>query len=94
MREVGGVPIFKGYGAESGRPFPGSICSSINEEVVRCRCPSKDRILKDGDILKVDIGMRYKGMVSDMARSIAIGEVSAEAKRIMQVTEESLLRGN
>jgi methionyl aminopeptidase len=92
MREIGGVPIFKGYGAESGRPFPGSICSSINEEVVH-GIPSRDRILKDGDILKVDIGMRYQGMVSDMARSIAIGEVSAEAKRIMQVTEESLLRG-
>jgi methionyl aminopeptidase len=92
MREVGGVPIFKGYGAESGRPFPGSICSSLNEEVVH-GIPSKSRILKDGDVLKIDIGMRYEGMVSDMARSIAIGEVTSEAKRIMKVTEESLLRG-
>jgi methionyl aminopeptidase len=92
MREVGGIPIFKGYGAEGGRPFPGSICSSLNQEVVH-GIPSKSRILKEGDMLKIDIGMRYEGMVSDMARSIAIGEVTAEAKRIMKVTEESLLRG-
>jgi methionyl aminopeptidase len=55
--------------------------------------PSDTCILKEGDILKIDIGMRYEGMVSDMARSIAIGEVSKEAVRIMKVTEESLLRG-
>ncbi len=91
MREIGGIPIFKGYGA-SDRPFPGSICSSLNEEVVH-GIPRKDCILKEGDILKIDIGMRYEGMVSDMARSIAIGAVSDEAERIMKVTEESLLRG-
>jgi len=92
IREVGGVPIFKGYGGESGKPFPGSICISLNEEVVH-GIPMSTRILKDGDVLKVDIGMRYEGMVSDMARSIAIGSVSEEAKKIMKVTEESLLRG-
>ncbi len=91
MREIGGIPIFKGYGSSS-RPFPASICSSINEEVVH-GIPRKDRILKEGDVLKIDIGMRYEGMVSDMARSIAIGEVTNEARRIMKVTEESLLRG-
>lgn len=90
--EVGGVPIFKGYGADSGRPFPGTICSSLNEEVVH-GIPSKNRILKEGDILKIDIGMRYKGMVSDMARSQAIGIVDEEAARLMRVTEESLLLG-
>jgi methionyl aminopeptidase len=91
MREIGGIPIFKGYGS-STRPFPGSICSSLNNEVVH-GIPSDTCILKEGDILKIDIGMRYEGMVSDMARSIAIGEVSKEAVRIMKVTEESLLRG-
>ncbi len=91
MRAIGGIPIFKGYGA-SDRPFPASICASLNEEVVH-GIPRKDCILKDGDILKIDIGMRYDGMVSDMARSIAIGEVTPEARRLMQVTEESLLRG-
>ncbi len=91
MRAIGGIPIFKGYGS-SERPFPGSICASINNEVVH-GIPRKDCILKEGDMLKVDIGMRYDGMVSDMARSIAIGEVSPEAKRLMKVTEESLLRG-
>ncbi len=91
MRAIGGIPIFKGYGA-SDRPFPASICASLNEEVVH-GIPRKDCILKEGDILKIDIGMRYDGMVSDMARSIAIGEVTPEARRLMQVTEESLLRG-
>ena len=92
IREAGGTPIFKGYGAGSGRPFPGSVCISINEEVVH-GIPSAKRILQDGDILKLDIGMRFEGMVSDMARSIAIGTVSPEAEKLMKVTEESLLAG-
>jgi methionyl aminopeptidase len=91
MRAIGGIPIFKGYGS-SDRPFPGSICSSLNSEVVH-GIPRKDCILKEGDILKIDIGMRYEGMVSDMARSIAIGKITSEGERIMKVTEESLLRG-
>lgn len=92
IREAGGTPIFKGYGAGSGRPFPGSVCISINEEVVH-GIPSVKRVLRDGDILKLDIGMRFEGMVSDMARSIAIGTVSPQAFKLMKVTEESLLAG-
>lgn len=92
IREAGGTPIFKGYGAGSGRPFPGSVCISINEEVVH-GIPSAKRILQDGDILKLDIGLRFEGMVSDMARSVAIGTVSPQAEKLMKVTEESLLAG-
>lgn len=92
IRETGGLPIFKGYQAGSGRPFPGSLCVSLNDEVVH-GIPRRDRIIKEGDLLKLDIGMRFEGMVSDMARTMAIGVVSDEAKRLLSATEESLARG-
>jgi methionyl aminopeptidase len=92
IRQEGGLPIFKGYGAEGGKPFPGTICASVNNEVVH-GIPKKECVLQEGDILKIDIGMRFEGMVTDMARTIPIGSVSKEAERLMRVTEESLLAG-
>jgi len=92
IREAGGIPIFKGYGASQGTPFPASLCVSVNDEVVH-GIPRKSRIVKEGDLLKLDIGMRFEGMVSDMARTIAIGNISTEAKKLLEVTEESLTRG-
>jgi methionyl aminopeptidase len=92
IREQGGEPIFKGYGAGGNIPFPATICSSVNNEVVH-GIPRQDCILKEGDILKIDIGMRFEGMVSDMARTIPIGSVSEEALRLIRATEESLLAG-
>ncbi len=92
IREAGGIPIFKGYGAGSGEPFPASLCTSLNDEVVH-GIPKSKRTIREGDILKLDIGMRYDGMVTDMARTIAIGEVSVEAKKLMDVTRESLRLG-
>lgn len=92
IRETGGIPIFKGYGAGSGRPFPATLCVSLNDEVVH-GIPSKERVLREGDLLKLDIGMRFEGMVSDMARTVAIGQVSAEAEKLLSVTRESLERG-
>lgn len=92
IRAEGGIPIFKGYGAGSGRPFPGSVCISLNNEVVH-GIPSKNRIIREGDLLKLDIGMRFEGMVSDMARTVAVGSISSEAQRLLDVTRESLERG-
>lgn len=92
IRRQGGIPVFKGYGAEWGKPFPSSVCVSINDEVVH-GIPSPKRILRDGDLLKIDIGMRFQGMVSDMARTKAIGTVSPEAKRLLDATREALDRG-
>lgn len=89
IHEAGGTPAFKGYGKESGNPFPATICASINSEVVH-GIPSKDRILKEGDIFKIDIGMKYKGMITDMARTFPVGKISIEAQKIMDVTRESL----
>lgn len=92
IRKQGGLPIFKGYGAEWGKPFPAAVCTSLNDEVVH-GIPSPDRILKEGDLLKLDLGMMFQGMVSDMARTKAIGAVSAEATRLLLATRGSLDRG-
>ena len=83
----GAIPSFKGYGG-----FPGSICSSINDVLVH-GIPNDKHILKDGDIISIDIGANYKGYHGDSAWTYAVGEVSEEAKELMKVTEESLYRG-
>ena len=80
-------PTFNGYGG-----FPGSACVSINEEIVH-GIPSKDRILKEGDIVSVDVGSTYKGYVSDAARTYAVGKISDEAAKLIRVTEESFFAG-
>ena len=87
IRSYGCIPSFLGY---SG--YPASICVSINNEVVH-GIPSKDRILKDGDIVSLDAGVLYKGYHSDAARTWPVGEVSEEAKMLMQVTQESFFEG-
>lgn len=86
IRSWGAVPSFKGYGG-----FPGSACTSVNEEVIH-GIPS-DRPLKEGDLFKVDIGAFYQGYHGDSAWTYAIGQVSKEAKRLMEVTEQSLYEG-
>lgn len=89
IKEAGGTPAFKGYGKESGNPYPATICASINSEIVH-GIPKKERILKEGDILKIDIGMKYKGMITDMARTFAVGNIATEAQKILDVTRECL----
>lgn len=81
------IPTFLGY---SG--FPASICTSINEQVVH-GIPSEDIILKEGDIIAIDVGATYGGMVGDSAWSYAVGKISAEKERLMKATEESLYAG-
>lgn len=79
----GGIPIFKGY-----RGFPKSICTSLNEEVVH-GIPGP-RKLRVGDILSIDVGVGYRKYVADAALTIPIGEVTQEAKRLIEVCEKSL----
>jgi methionyl aminopeptidase len=86
---LGGVPIFKGYGAEYGTPFPATVCISLNEEVVH-GIPRPDRTVKEGDLIKLDMGLRFDGMVTDMARTFAVGNISEEARKLLDVTRESL----
>ena len=81
------IPTFLGYNG-----FPACICTSINENVVH-GIPSKDEILQEGDIIAIDVGATYGGMVGDSAWSYAVGEISEEKQRLMRVTEESLFAG-
>ena len=87
IKENRAIPTFLGY---SG--FPASICTSINEQVVH-GIPSEDVILKEGDIIAIDVGATYGGMVGDSAWSYRVGKVSDEIDKLMKVTEESLYAG-
>jgi methionyl aminopeptidase len=87
ITNMGATPSFKGY-----RGFPASICSSINEEVVH-GIPSPLRVLKDGDIISIDVGATFKGFVGDGAATFGVGRVSEIAQRLMEATEGSLLAG-
>lgn len=89
--ERGGRPAFKGYGGGKN-PFPATICASINGEVVH-GIPSAQRILKEGDIFKVDMGLEIDGFFSDMARTFAVGEISAEAEKLKEVTKQAFWQG-
>lgn len=80
-------PTFKGY---SG--FPAGACVSVNEEVIH-GIPSPDRIIREGDIVSVDTGATYKGYNSDAARTYAVGEISKEYAKLIEVTEQSFYEG-
>ena len=79
----GATPSFLGYGG-----FPGSACISLNDQVIH-GIPSEKVIIRDGDIVKVDVGARYRGYNGDSARTFAVGKVSDEALRLISVTERS-----
>ena len=87
IRAHGMIPAFKGYGG-----FPGSACVSVNEEVVH-GIPSQKRILREGDIVSVDIGCIYKGYNSDAARTYGVGKISEEAQRLIDAARESFFEG-
>lgn len=87
IRDNKATPSFKGYGG-----FPGSACTSINEQVVH-GIPSTSVRLKDGDLISVDIGANYKGYHGDSAWTYAVGHVSDEVKQLMEVTKQSLFKG-
>lgn len=92
IRDRGGRPAFKGYQIPGLKPFPGTLCTSINDCIVH-GIPSRKVILKEGDLIGIDVGVVKDGYYGDAARSFAVGEVSSEAIRLMQITEEALARG-
>ncbi len=92
MRDAGGEPSFKGYKAGGPTPFNGTVCTSINDEVVHAP-PHPGRVLKEGDIISLDIGLRYKGLCTDMAVSLPVGQVSERALKLIRVTKEALMAG-
>ena len=91
IRSMGAEPAFKGYGWDKSNLFPATLCMSIDDEVVH-GIPGK-RVLKDGELLSIDVGAKKNGFYGDGAWSFAVGEVSGEKTRLMRVTQESLAKG-
>lgn len=90
IRSCGGTPTFKGYRpARSMKPFPGTICASIDQEIVH-GIPSDDRKLDEGEILSVDVGVELDGWCGDAACTYAVGEISPQRKALLDATETSL----
>lgn len=87
IREMGATPSFKGYYG-----FPGSICACINDEVVH-GIPNAKKVIRAGDVLKVDTGAYFDGFHGDSCITIAVGEVSPQADRLIRVAEETLYKG-
>ena len=87
IEKCGGKPSFLGYNG-----FPGSACISLNDQVIH-GIPSKTQIIRNGDLVKVDVGVYYKGVHGDSARTIPVGEVSDEAQRLIAATRESFWAG-
>jgi methionyl aminopeptidase len=86
IREKGALPAFKGY-----RQFPCSVCISVNEEIVHGIPDS--RKLKEGDIVSLDVGVKWRGFYGDSAITVPVGEVDDKAKKLIEVTERALYRG-
>ncbi len=87
IKQEGGEPSFKGY-----RGFPATLCTSVNEEVVH-GIPSAERILKEGDIIDLDIGMKYQGLFTDMSMTVGVGKIDQKARELIEVTYQALLKG-
>lgn len=85
-RDRGGIPAFKGY-----RGFPGSLCVSLNEQVVH-GIPSKKVVIRSGDIVSIDFGVKWQGYFGDAAITVPVGEVGARVRELLRVTHESLNR--
>lgn len=95
IRDGGGTPSFLGYTAGSDTPFPSTLCISVNDEVVH-GLGNRERALKDGDLVGLDIGCWYKGLCTDMAVTIPIGgfkKAPKEVKNLLMVTRESMMAG-
>ncbi|MEO8065344.1 MAG: type I methionyl aminopeptidase [Candidatus Doudnabacteria bacterium] len=93
IRKRGGIPAFKNYRSEPGDPpFPASLCVSVNDEVVH-GIPHKDKILKDGDIVGLDLGVQYKGLFTDAAITVPVGDVTEKHRKLIEAAKESLAAG-
>jgi len=84
IRKNNAVPTFKGY-----HGFPGSICASVNHEVVH-GIPNKNVVLKDGDVISIDIGATYKGMIGDAAITVGVGNINEKLMTLQDVTDKAL----
>lgn len=88
--KAGAIPSFKGFGEKN--PYPASLCTSINHEVVHC-IPQPDRFLREGDIIGLDLGIKYppgNGLFTDKAVTVGVGKISQQAKKLIKVTRKVL----
>jgi len=97
IREMGGTPAFLNYRPEGAKiPFPASLCVSVNDEVVH-GIPSKKRILKEGDIVSLDLGLKHKDLFTDMALTVLVavpgGKISTANQKLLEVTKRALQIG-
>lgn len=90
IRDHGAIPTFKGFPNPYGQPFPASICTSVNDEVVH-GIPS-DRVLKDGDIVSIDCGTKLNGYCGDSCYTFPVGEVTPEVMQLLKTTKRSLYK--
>lgn len=92
IRDNGAVPTFKGFPNQYGEPFPASLCTSVNDQVVH-GIPSNKVVLKDGDVVSVDCGTYMNGFCGDSAYTFCVGEVDEDVLRLLRTTKESLYLG-
>jgi len=88
--KAGAIPSFKGFGEKN--PYPASLCTSINQEVVHC-IPQPDRFLREGDIIGLDLGIKYppgNGLFTDKAVTVGVGKINQQAKKLIKVTRKAL----
>jgi len=94
IREGGDVPAFlnyQPYGAR--RPYPATLCVSINDEIVHGIPTEGDKILKEGDIVSIDLGLIHKGLITDAAITVPVGKIPAELEELLNTTKEALMVG-
>lgn len=87
IKSQGATPSFKNYGG-----FPASICASVNDTIVH-GIPSSDIVLKEGDIISIDVGAKFKGYNGDAARTFPVGKIDAKLKKLIKITEQSFFEG-
>ena len=89
IRKAGCEPAFLGYSEKGMKPYPAALCTSINEELVHC-IPDKTRKIKDGDIVSLDLGVEYKDLITDMAVTVAVGEIPDKVEKLLEATKKAL----
>ncbi|PIP87147.1 type I methionyl aminopeptidase [Candidatus Campbellbacteria bacterium CG22_combo_CG10-13_8_21_14_all_36_13] len=94
IRSGGDIPSFLNYTPEgANRPYPSSICISINDEIVHGISSESERVLRDGDVVTLDAGLTHKGLIVDSAITVVVGSVSDKVQKLLDVTERSLYKG-
>ncbi len=94
IEEGGDIPAFlhyQPYGADF--PYPASLCVSVNDEIVHGISSDNERVLKEGDVVGLDLGLNHKGLITDMAITVGVGEIDGEARRLIETTKKTLNAG-